>query len=424
MVGNRGPIDQETHDADPYRHNIPTAFGGGNLRLVATGNVFGGNGAGASLTTGDYNTGLGDNALNSLTVANYVTAIGNDALKDYDDTGALDGYIVAVGTWAGRALTEGSYATILGPYVCYNAVKVGEGDIYIGGYCGSHVVSTGGGNLAMMAGAMAHADGSCHGNIVMGPDAGDGLTDGDHNLFGGEFTGKNIAGGNRNTIWGNASGQGFTGASSDNVTLGNGAGPATPGVYNDTLWIDNRATDTPLIGGDPNNRRVGINTPFALSNILEVEQTSATDPIADNWTTYPSDRLHKYEFGEASGLLDNFKKLRVYRTKRKCFISDDEIYREKAHRMRNIVGHNGYKRQIGLFDVDGFISTERVRSRLMRNKSRKSKFKHESYAIMLDDSEVPQEIIVERENGANSIDLLGYIGYIHANLRELAHQIT
>lgn len=250
--------DLERHAGDPEAHQIGN-FGGCNLRLVATGNVFGGDGAGTSLTTGDYNTAIGNDSLNGVTVADNNSAFGTNSLKVYNPLGALAGYASVFGAYAGFNTQSGDYITFIGAYAGWNAIDPGEGDIYIGSYAGSNVVTTGGGNIAIGGGAMGNADGTCIHNICIGLDAGESITDGDHNIYIGEDSGHNITVGEDNTFVGDQTGFNLTIGSSANTCLGHGAGPASAGAQSNTLWIDNHATDTPLIQGDFSGHTIHVN---------------------------------------------------------------------------------------------------------------------------------------------------------------------
>ena len=110
-------------------------------------------------------------------------------------------------------------------------------------------------------------------------------------------------------------------------------------------------------------------------------QTSATDPIADAWTTYPCDRSTKDIIRTINphGFLERIIAQPLYEWKRKAFSPD---------------------------------------------KANLPKFTAKRVGVMLDDKETPKEIaVLDVEGKIEGIDLLAYIGYLHAGLKEAALEI-
>jgi hypothetical protein len=271
--------------------------------------------------------------------------------------GGADGKNVAIGYKAGQEQTTGFYNTFFGAHAGEN-LTTGPRNTFVGAWAGQ-------------AGTITGAQ-----NVAVGMEALQGLTGGGQNIAIGYQTGEDITSGSRNVVIGRGGGAGLT-TGTDNIIIGDSAGDGATGNTTDMLYIHN-VVGTPLIGGDMANLRVGINVdPTALSNILEVEQTSATDPIADNWTTYPCDRNHKDILGEAGNLLQQFARVPVYRVRRK-------------------------KLKPGLEDS--------------------AKFQKVAYGISTDDDAIPEEILVDAKDG-KGIDILSYIGYLHGVLREAVQEI-
>ena len=125
---------------------------------------------------------------------------------------------------------------------------------------------------------------------------------------------------------------------------------------------------------------VGIGT-TTVPNILTVMQGSATDPIADSWGTYPCDREHKEIIRTINphGFLERIIAQPLYEWKRKAE------------------------------DLD---------------KAKLPKFASTRVGMMVDDKETPKEILLfDTEGKVEGIDLLAYIGYLHATIKEAALEI-
>jgi len=166
-------------------------------------------------------------------------------------------------------------------------------------------------------------------------------------------------------------------------------------------------------GGGTNERmridssgNIGIGT-TAPNNILTVLQGSATDPIADDWTLHPCDRTTKdiiRTLPAQSGALDRLLEVELYEWKRKPLVSDEEI-----------------KNQFG--EDMGADELERKRQELSAGKSKLPKFQAKRLGIMLDDPNIPDEIISVDGAGNKGVDLVGYIGWLHATIKELALRV-
>ena len=156
----------------------------------------------------------------------------------------------------------------------------------------------------------------------------------------------------------------------------------------------------------PSNGNFGVAT-GAPVNVLSVLQSSPTDPIADSWTIYPCDRTTKEiirTLPGQSGALDRLLAVDLYEWKRKPLVSDEEIKTEPEKVMTP-------------------DEMERRRQELSVEKSRLPKFQAKRVGVMLDDPNIPEEIISLDRAGQKGLDLVGYIGWLHATIKDLALRV-
>jgi hypothetical protein len=148
------------------RNNTFGYLAGQNL-TSGTNNVFMGSYSGKAFTTGVSNTICGEAALITEDAGDKNTAIGAEALKV--QTGGIDGN-VAVGYYAGFALTSGSYNTIIGTEAMSLNAITGEQNVAVGYRAGKNI-TTGAGNV--LIGKYAGADTTLlttgSNNVVIGP---------------------------------------------------------------------------------------------------------------------------------------------------------------------------------------------------------------------------------------------------------------
>ena len=152
------------------------------------------------------------------------------------------------------------------------------------------------------------------------------------------------------------------------------------------------------------NVGVGTNNP---ANLLSVLQYSTTDPVADSWTAYPCDRTTKdviRTLPNQSGALDRLLAVPLYEWKRKPLVSDEEIKTESEKVMTP-------------------DELERKRIELSAAKSNLPKFQAKRVGLMLDDPNIPEEIVSLNGAGQKGIDLVGYIGWLHATIKDLALRV-
>jgi len=152
---------------------------------------------------------------------------------------------------------------------------------------------------------------------------------------------------------------------------------------------------------------IGIGT-ASPGQILTVLEASVTDPIADTWISRECSRTTKdviRTLPNQSGALDQLLGIELYEWKRKPLVSDDEI-----------------KSQFGE-DIPP-DELEKKRLELSAEKSGLPKFQAKRLGIMLDDPNIPDEIVaLDGAGNKKGIDLVGYIGWLHATIKELALRV-
>jgi len=169
------------------------AYGGDNTFLgIQAGN--------RTLTTADYNVGIGSSALSGLTTGEYNTAVGSNAGSSITDSD----YNTAIGSAAFEsATTSNDYNTAIG----YEAM---------GGVINNNSSNVGIGYRALYANT---ANGIVY-NTVVGSLAAETLVGGDGNVILGYNAANNLVGGDENIIIGYNSGSAYTGIESNNILIG------------------------------------------------------------------------------------------------------------------------------------------------------------------------------------------------------------
>ena len=197
-----------------------------------TGNLTLGADAGISITTGDYNTFLGDYSGKNATSASSSLFVGRHAGYS-TNTG---GYNSFIGRSAGYKNTSGAYNTYLGNSVAYENTT-GTFNTFLG-----------------------HSSGRYGGT-------------GSYNTFAGAYSGLHNNG-RYNVFLGHSAGH-SSGTGERNVFIGYQAGYSETG--NDKLYIAN-TTGTPLIYGDFSAKRVGLGTIAPNAN-LHISSGATGDAI-------------------------------------------------------------------------------------------------------------------------------------------------
>jgi hypothetical protein len=151
---------------------------------------------------------------------------------------------------------------------------------------------------------------------------------------------------------------------------------------------------------------VGIGT-INAGNILTILQGSPTDPIADSWTVY-STRQSKVVLGTApaQGYLAQLHTLPLYEWTRAPLVSNEEA--------QAALGQTNPSPQ----------ALAAMKQQLAQAKASLPKFTTQRVGILADDPNLPTELLAFDANGTPiGIDLLGYVGYLHAALKEAAVRI-
>lgn len=255
-------------------------------------NYFIGHESGRNNTTGVYNIFLGYNAGYQNTEGNFNTFIGYKS--GYSNIGYDSAVSVLlhgqnntfVGFKTGYSNTMGDYNTFIGSGAGISN-KEGRQNIFIGYYAGE---SNDQGYFNIFLGNYAgRSNTSGYDNLFVGNQTGGGNLTGTRNTYLGTGAGKGIATGSNNTMVGYYACPGIMafgddGTGNNNVYVGyqtaysnkNGSGNVFIGYqagYNATdvnnkLYIDNTATDNPLIYGEFDNRLVKINGDLCYSGTL------------------------------------------------------------------------------------------------------------------------------------------------------------
>lgn len=207
-------------------------------RAVTTGtqNTFLGYQSGLKVTTGTSNVFVGQESGYNTTQGHRNIFIGYQAgYSNIGDGGsATAGHDnIYIGRLAGRSIQAGEHNTLIGSY---------------SGYSGSGTKNT-------FLGAFTGFGATGIGNVFIGVDAGRNNTGGNYNIFLGPISG-NSNSGNNNTFLGYGTGYNST-TGSNNVFIGYTAGWYETG--SNLLYIDNSATETPLIYGNFSTDRLTIN---------------------------------------------------------------------------------------------------------------------------------------------------------------------
>lgn len=301
---DRGTTDNlEAHILNMTSHN---AGGGGAsvFRIVNDDNVFGPFDAGNDSISagGHFNFAAISGAAVSITTGDDGIYIGRDSAANATSTHDS----ISLGPESGQYWTRVNDGIALGR-------RAARGDI--GGCTGFNFVAmlpntlrslTSGHDLLIFGnGAGADITNATH-ILLMGNGAGPNIVGSDHvNGFGNNVLFSMISGKHANVMgalgfWrsttgdhlngiGNNVGAKCTGNSSNILCLGNDAGPSTLGEYHQEFYIDNHATDAPLIHGDTDDHIVTINGTLVVSGGIteggtgDFVRRDGTTPLTANW---------------------------------------------------------------------------------------------------------------------------------------------
>ncbi|GAB1308861.1 hypothetical protein KH5_15440 [Urechidicola sp. KH5] len=328
-------INAGINDDGTDNQNVGIGLGSMRDNIDGRQNVAIGNSSLNSTTTGNYNVAVGYQTLFTST-ANNSTAIGYKALKFNTTAGAN----TAVGREALTANTTGGSNTSIGAFSSLaNTIGIanvavgarslqsnvsGDNNIAIGRYAlndgqdADRNIGIGTGalnnfnssgtadNVAIGFNVGYHSDGVK--NIFLGARTGFNA-DGIENIFIGNGVGLNNLTGNKNVVLGHNAGSGSVGdnnvyigfnaadsiAGNQNIFIGNNVASDQLRVLSNTLWINNSINSKPLIYGEFDNERIGINwdtTGAAPSNTLSVNG-DASKTTAGDWLANSDRRLKK-----------------------------------------------------------------------------------------------------------------------------------
>lgn len=192
-------------------------------------------------TGGASNVRFGYQSFNANTTGQYNTAIGAYTLNNSNTP-----FNTAVGTFALNGLTTGSSNTAIGAQAMIHSTSALN-------------------NLAVGSLSLANSNGED--NVSIGANGQQNVVNGNRNVSLGAYALSSLVSGNNNIAIGRYALHATTG--SNNIGIGDLAG-----INKNTsnkLFIENSQSVQPLIGGDFNSNRVGINTDVdALANTLHV----------------------------------------------------------------------------------------------------------------------------------------------------------
>ncbi|RFC55412.1 beta strand repeat-containing protein [Brumimicrobium aurantiacum] len=255
-----------------------------------TGNENLGTGAGASLTTGDYNTAIGDSAMTNLTSGSYNAALGWKAGYNltsssegvyigyeagFSDDNGFDNVMIGfragyyntggdntfIGNGAGFENTSGNDNTFIGERAGARVVD-GDDNTYIGAQAGSasgYVYPSSGSSQSPFNSYMQGSD-----NTAVGSSSGARMTTGYRNAFFGASAGYDNTTGYWNTFVGDSAGV-DNGTGKKNTFIGQGAGSANEHASNNTFvgfkaGGDNNRTNVDNINNAQRNTYLGTQT--------------------------------------------------------------------------------------------------------------------------------------------------------------------
>jgi len=243
-----------------------------------------------SIATADYNVFVGGNSGKLVTGANANNNTGIGASTLVNTTGF---YNVAIGSNAGFSLTTGNYNTFIGGQSGKNGICSGVSNTGIG-YLTLNSLSTGAHNLAM-------GDGS--GRLT---------TEGIKNVFIGASAGRDNITGNYNVYLGQAAGATSTG--SKNVCIGYSAGSGA-NIGDEKLYIENSTDITnPLIYGDFNTGKVGIETLGHLPGVPSAEEVEKNGHALGQMDAILLEKIEELTLH----LIDMNKEMKTLRSKNKA----------------------------------------------------------------------------------------------------------
>ena len=223
------------------------AGGGAGPGMSGGENTFVGSMTGRSMTTGNFNTGIGLNVMGLCTVENGNTCVGNDAMRD-----ATGSYNTVVGN---PCLRDGIFNHMVvvgqGALTANNMPTATATDSVVVGYLAAGQITTphNFSNNVIIGASAGNAVTTGSNDVLIGRQAGMGMTTGGLNVLIGANAGINQTTGNNSVLIGTNAGLAVTTAAS-NIGIGLGAlggSPATP-IGGSNIAIGN-GTGNKLAGG-------------------------------------------------------------------------------------------------------------------------------------------------------------------------------
>lgn len=234
-----GPSDAGNDSISAGGHfNFAVISGAGVSLANADDNNLLGRGAGRNATSLNDSNALGPLAGENWTGARNMNALGPNAAQG-DAGGCTAADVNASGKDTGKSLTSGHDLNLFGQGAGADLTNA------------THVNLMGRGAGANMVGP-DHVNAS--GNNVLFSS----ISGSNHNVFGQTGFWRAVSGSHLNGV-GNNVGAACTGNSSNILCLGSSAGPSTQAEYNQQVFIDNHASDTPLFHMDTDAHIVTIN---------------------------------------------------------------------------------------------------------------------------------------------------------------------
>ena len=180
--------------------NVAIGFAAGGLLQSGSNNIAIGFGAGDALTTGSSNVAIGTQALSTEDTHGKNVAVGYQALLT-QNAGA-DAYNVAIGYETGKLITTGVKNILIGG-LAGDALTDGDSNIAIG-YNALSAEDQGDRNIAIGQGALnaQNGGGGSQYNVAVGYSAGNDISDGKQNTIIGGLAGDNITTGDNNIVIG------------------------------------------------------------------------------------------------------------------------------------------------------------------------------------------------------------------------------
>jgi hypothetical protein len=286
LVGYQAGQSHSTHSTSVtalgYQAGYTTTKGGifigkqAGYSVNNSSNIFVGDLAGRSVTSGSNNVGIGSSALRGTgsgagsvalgyTAGRYTTAGGNTLLGYESGLGASGSNFsntVAVGYQSLKALTTGARNTAVG-YQAGSAITTGLANTVMG-YGAGDAIANGTFSVAIGEYALSASTTPAY-TVAIGAQALENSTSGDSSVVIGFRAGEGNNGDN-NVLIGREAGQ--TGDGSSNIFIGYQSGKSETG--SNKLYIENSNSTTPLIYGEFDNDIVRVN------GTLQVNDPSST----------------------------------------------------------------------------------------------------------------------------------------------------